>query len=264
MSEKKEGINCEMCKRLYKNSNSLRMHKCKSDNIERTDEILEALAALKNENKIMKDKLESLENTKLIKNITNNTDNSTNITNNITINAYGKENLDHLYEKGIKIPINVLKNVDNGIPKLAEMIFMDPNKPENQTVGVYNVKRKMFYYHLGDNKIGFCSFDEGLDKQISCVDTFMQVAINEDEDEIKKHISEKDVNKYNTKAKALKMSNVLCEDEEVYLDDRIIIASKESEDKEKDDMKYSREMKRRLLETNIKHRKMIKRIKTVD
>ena len=74
---KKYEIECDKCNKMYKNVNSLRMHKCKI--IDKTDEIIEKMSErldrLEEENKTLKEKLEK-GNIKSIKNITNNTNNT--------------------------------------------------------------------------------------------------------------------------------------------------------------------------------------------
>lgn len=106
-------IECERCNKMYKNSNSLRMHKCiGKENImnEELEKMNDRLDRLEEENKMLKNKLEKGDKKTInsIKNITNNTDNSTN---NITIvlpNSFGKENIDYLLKNPEKEIIKLL------------------------------------------------------------------------------------------------------------------------------------------------------------
>ena len=67
-----------------------------------------------------------------------------NITNNIQINNYGRENIEHLHpfltELLTKIPTNA-------IPALIGKKYFDCNHPENQTVRIKNKKEKWIYVH---------------------------------------------------------------------------------------------------------------------
>ena len=253
---KKEGLLCDMCNKIYKNYNSLRMHKCiaksqKEINLEdfenkstlQNDEILETLAVLKNENKIMKKKLDDLEKNKncksLIKNITNNNSTNNGIINNITINAFGKENLEHLYDKALPITINVIKNKLEGLLKMSEKIYMDPAHPENQTIGIHSRKRGMFRYTKDNNEVGYCDYKEAVEKTISWLDTYVQEMVDTaDEDMVMKHITDKELINYNKLASALGMGSIINKDETEQDDyDNIegitIVKTKEQENKSK-------------------------------
>jgi hypothetical protein len=254
---KKDGINCCDCNGIFKNEESLRnhrirMHEQKEINLEdpvnkntlENNEILETLAVLKNENKIMKKKLDDLEKNKncksSIKNITNNNSTNNGIINNITINAFGKENLEHLYDKALPITINVIKNKLEGLLKMSEKIYMDPAHPENQTIGIHSRKRGMFRYIKANNEVGYCDYKEAVEKTISWLDTYVQEMVDTaDEDTVMKHITDTELINYNKLASALGMGSIINKDDDTEEDDYekiegiTIVKTKEQENKKK-------------------------------
>jgi hypothetical protein len=243
---KKEGLLCDTCNKIYKNVNSLRMHKCLAKTQKNTlenNEILETLAVLKNENKIMKKKLDDLEKNKncksSIKNITNNNSTNNGIINNITINAFGKENLEHLYDKALPITINVIKNKLEGLLKMSEKIYMDPAHPENQTIGIHSRKRGMFRYIKANNEVGYCDYKEAVEKTISWLDTYVQEMVDTaNEDTVMKHITDTELINYNKLASALGMGSIINKDDDTEDDyEKIegitIVKTKEQENKKK-------------------------------
>ena len=251
----KDGITCSDCNGIFKNEESLRnhrirMHEQKEINLQelgnkntlQNDEILETLAVLKNENKIMKKKLDDLEKNKncksSIKNITNNNSTNNGIINNITINAFGKENLEHLYDKALPITINVIKNKLEGLLKMSEKIYMDPAHPENQTIGIHSRKRGMFRYTKANNEVGYCDYKEAVEKTISWLDTYVQEMVDTaDEDTVMKHITDTELINYNKLASALGMGSIINKDEDTDDYEKIegitIVKTKEQENKKK-------------------------------
>ena len=238
---KKIGKECDKCNKIYKNDETLRKHKCI---VEQTkpylEKINERLDKLEEENKMLKTKLQNNVPKSLIKNITNNTNNSTNngIINNITINAFGKENLEHLYEKALPITINVIKNKLEGLLKMSEKIYMDPAHPENQTIGIHSRKRGMFRYIKDNNEVGYCDYKEAVEKTISWLDTYVQEMVDTaDEDTVMKHITDKELLNYNKVASALGMGSIINKDETEDDYDKIegitIVKTKEQENKTK-------------------------------
>jgi hypothetical protein len=250
---KKDGINCSDCNGIFKNEESLRnhrirMHGQKQINLEpvvnkntlQNDKILERLDKLEEENKMLKTKLENTAPKSLIKNITNNNSTNNGIINNITINAFGKENLEHLYDKALPITINVIKNKLEGLLKMSEKIYMDPAHPENQTIGIHSRKRGMFRYTKDNNEVGYCDYKEAVEKTISWLDTYLQEMVDTaDEDIVMKHITDKELINYNKLATALGMGTIINKDDDTEDDDYektdgvTIVKTKEQETKTK-------------------------------
>jgi uncharacterized C2H2 Zn-finger protein len=77
--------------------------------------------------------------------IQNNTQNNTH--NNITINCYGKENLSYITTDIIE---DIIKTPLTGIPKLIEMIHLNPDHPENNNIKLVNKNLPFLNYYNGD------------------------------------------------------------------------------------------------------------------
>lgn len=123
--------NCTYCGNKFNNASSrTRHHKiCKHKPDEKYDELKEEIAKLKKD----------LEDTK------NNQKQSINITNtynNININNFGRENIEHL-------PLEFLTScfMMKDIPALIENIYFDEEYPENQTIKLKSLKNKTFLVH---------------------------------------------------------------------------------------------------------------------
>ena len=237
---KKCEIECDKCNKMYKNSNSLRMHKCKI--IDKTEEILEALSELKNENKMMKEKLENMSNINSIKNITNttnNTDNSNN-TNNITIvlpNSFGKENLDYLLKNPEKEVIKLLRGCyPESIVNFVKEVHKNPEHPENHNIRVDNKKDGIISI-FENEKWQDHTKTNGLKKIYNNTELKVLELIDESNEEvIKKYVKPKQIERFNKETELLEWSDVIDTQEEdvklIY--DRIeIIASKEQQIEEK-------------------------------
>ena len=93
---------------------------------------------------------ENITNTNITNNIIinnetiNNTTNNT--TNNITINCYGKEDLSYITNDMIK---DIIEKPLSGIPKLVEMIHLNPNHPENNNIKLVNKNLPFLNYYNG-------------------------------------------------------------------------------------------------------------------
>jgi hypothetical protein len=146
---KKEGVECEECKRIYKNEESLRRHKCKGvvDNIkdELRVEIEKKIRELQKELKgvITKDTIKQVANS-----ITNNNDNSTTNNNNTTNNINNTQNITVIINdiddpkciqyilKDPKLAEKILRWVTdkNGLLKYMDEKYYNPKRPENQCI----------------------------------------------------------------------------------------------------------------------------------
>jgi len=71
-----------------------------------------------------------------INNTNTNTNSHNTITNNITINAFGKENIEYLKNNPNykQIMMKCMAEKEHGVMKLLEYIYFNPDHPENQTV----------------------------------------------------------------------------------------------------------------------------------
>jgi hypothetical protein len=67
-------------------------------------------------------------------NITNNINNDNSTNYNITVNNFGSENIDHILADEAFLRRCLLRLKTDGIPNLVERIYLDINKPENNTV----------------------------------------------------------------------------------------------------------------------------------
>jgi hypothetical protein len=237
---KKIGKECDKCNKIYKNDETLRKHKCIEEETKPyLEKINERLDKLEEENKMLKTKLQNNAPKSSIKNITNNNSTNNGIINNITINAFGKENLEHLYDKALPITINVIKNKLEGLLKMSEKIYMDPAHPENQTIGIHSRKRGMFRYIKANNEVGYCDYKEAVEKTISWLDTYVQEMVDTaNEDTVMKHITDTELINYNKLASALGMGSIINKDDDTEDDyEKIegitIVKTKEQENKKK-------------------------------
>jgi hypothetical protein len=128
---KKEGINCDKCNRIYKNLNSLRMHKCKSKkNIDEDTvtkkELLEIIKEmLKNPQSVINN--DNSTNT-------NNTNNTVNITLNCFMDTTGKPIEYLLNQDDIKERILKWMKSKNGILDYILEKFNNKDHPENKMI----------------------------------------------------------------------------------------------------------------------------------
>ena len=140
---KKDGLECNKCKRVYKNENSLRSHKCSAKNI--SNDIEELKKELKKQLKETKEVKESLKKL-LDRPITSNTTINNNTTNNNTINNNLNVTLNCLMDTSSK-PIEYLLNSENikskilnwvkskkGLLEYIDEKFYNPEHPENMLI----------------------------------------------------------------------------------------------------------------------------------
>jgi hypothetical protein len=82
-------------------------------------------------------------------NITNNTQNNitNNTQNNIHINCYGKEDLSYITKDVLQ---DIMNQPLTGIPKLIEMIHLNPNHPENNNIKLVNKNLPFLNYYNGE------------------------------------------------------------------------------------------------------------------
>jgi len=80
-------------------------------------------------------------------NTTNNITINNNTQNNIHINCYGKENLSYITNEFLQ---DIVKKPLAGIPKLVEMIHLNPDHPENNNIKLVNKNLPFLNYYNGD------------------------------------------------------------------------------------------------------------------
>jgi hypothetical protein len=104
------------------------------------NELVEQQLKFEKEKTCLEKEIETLKKSKCITNNSTQIENQTNIENqtvNIHINAFGKENLDHITDKFI---IKCIASVYNSIPNLIKKIHFDPDHPENKNIQITNKK----------------------------------------------------------------------------------------------------------------------------
>jgi uncharacterized C2H2 Zn-finger protein len=141
---------CLSCQKSFTTIRSLNRHItdfCNNPPLENND-LLEIISVLKNELTEKKNK-NKVQNTPSNGNVdingnnnnaingNNNNANSNNVINNITINAYGKEDLSHITDNDYK---TLFAKCNSLIPMLIELIHFNENKPENTNVYISNIK----------------------------------------------------------------------------------------------------------------------------
>ena len=142
---------CEYCQKVFKHQSSLCKHvkySCKKNKDEDMKELVRLLneqnQSLKEEKQQMHQRVMNLEK-KISKLTTKLQINNNNINNgiinntNITLNNYGDTDISHLTDSDYKY---LIKEVNEGIPKLIEKIHFNPKKPENMNVYISNMKEK--------------------------------------------------------------------------------------------------------------------------
>jgi len=122
----------------------------------------------------------------------NNHNSHNNITNNITINAFGKENTDYLIKDPNykKFMIGCLQKHEQGIIELIEHIYYNQEHPENHNVRKVSKNDKFMKTYNG-NKWGVIFAKEGLEKILNRINTeflrFLEV-MEDDNERVKEPI----------------------------------------------------------------------------
>jgi hypothetical protein len=140
----KSAFQCN-CGKWYSYRQSLYLHRkqCKLEDtpeIKRIDDFKTAYEDEKAAREALEKEIETLKKSKCITNNSTQIENQTNIENqtvNIHINAFGKENLDHITDKFI---IKCIASVYKSIPNLIKKIHFDPDHPENKNIQITNKK----------------------------------------------------------------------------------------------------------------------------
>ena len=130
----KKTFSCSVCTHSFSHASSRSKHQtlCKLKNTVPLAEY----ESLRKEKEAMQKQIEELllsHNTQ----ITNNNNNIIGTQVNITINAFGKENVDYITDKQC---MKIVNQVFNSIPAAAQIVFFDPNHPENHNIKIPNKK----------------------------------------------------------------------------------------------------------------------------
>lgn len=153
-----------ICKKSYSYQQSLRLHQKTCELYKTSDKesapsknnniMSSQVQQLRIENNDLRKELNELKAQVaflLDKNMSQNTNcnNQTNNNNNITINinAFGKENTEHIDDKAI---LSCIGRVYKSIPALLEKIHFDPEHPENHNIKITN-KKLPYASVMGDN-----------------------------------------------------------------------------------------------------------------
>ena len=160
-NEHKKNIShsCIYCGELFKTIPSKRRHElhyCKNrfDNINYKKMFLESKKQMEKEKKHLKKQIEIL--------LTKVGDTTINNTQNIQLNSYGKEDLEHITDT---MKTQLLKLPYGMIPKMIEAVHFNEDKPENKNIVLPNKKDNKIKVYTG-NKWIYKDKDELLDDLI--------------------------------------------------------------------------------------------------
>ena len=147
---------CETCNNKFTTKRSLIRHQktvCIVQEQSKEDKLIDII-------KIMSDEIQSLksQNNNIVM-TNNNIGNTHNIQNNITIKAYGTEDISHITDKDYK---NLFTKCNSLIPTLIELIHFNEDKPENTNVYISNIKSPYAYVYDG-HKWNLMNKDEIID-----------------------------------------------------------------------------------------------------
>jgi hypothetical protein len=150
---KKQGIECTDCKRVYKNENSLRAHKCKVIKNVNNEEIEKLKKMFDAKIKELEKKIETNQPINITNNITNNIDNST--TNNIvvinSINKAGSDPIKYLLEQSAESILKWFNGMDGLLAYLEEKFFNEEH-PENKMIRMVDINIIELHFSGGWNR----------------------------------------------------------------------------------------------------------------
>ena len=153
-NKESKNYQCINCYKWYATKRSLNAHQhevCKISQENKNNNMMDIINNLKKElekkDKIINNISNSTVNNGTINDsaINNGTVNNTNNTN-ITINAYGKEDLSHITETDYK---NIFNKCNSAIPMLIDLVHFNEDKPENANVYISNMRSQFAYIYDG-------------------------------------------------------------------------------------------------------------------
>ena len=118
------------------------------------EDMKEEMNQIKEENKVMKEKINKIDKTKITK-IINNTNNTQNNTLNNTVNntniilAHGKEDLSKIELEAIMCCMSTIKHKEI-IPNITKHVYLNDSKPENKNFCVLDIARNKCKYYNGE------------------------------------------------------------------------------------------------------------------
>ena len=132
-STPKKTFSCVNCAKSYLHRSGLSKHRhqCKKKNSVPIEEVEIMKCQFEKEKEAMQKQIEDLLLSQ--KYHTNNIGTQVNI----TINAFGKENIDYITDKQC---LKIVNQVFNSIPAAAQIVFFNPDHPENHNIKIPNKK----------------------------------------------------------------------------------------------------------------------------
>ena len=156
--EKTQEYSCDYCDKkftLFSNMRRHEIHRCK-ENPEIIDKIIESkiqtkIQTIKQMEKEKKElKKEFKKQIEILLTKVGNTTNNINNTQNIQLNSYGKEDMEHITDS---MKTQLLKIPYGMIPKMIEAVHFNNDKPENKNIAFTNKKENKIKVYSGDKWI---------------------------------------------------------------------------------------------------------------
>ena len=146
--EKSQEYSCDYCDEQFKTYANMRrheIHRCKHryDDMSYKKLFIESKQQMEKEKKELRKQIEILLNKVGDTTINNNTQN-------IQLNSYGKEDLDHITDT---MKTQLLKIPYGMIPKMIEAVHFNNDKPENKNIAFTNKKENKIKVYSGDKWI---------------------------------------------------------------------------------------------------------------
>ena len=132
---------CKFCKKTYSTNSHMNRHmkKCSKVDLTSNDKVIKYIRGIEKEKKKMMKEIEKLMDKVGTTNNTMTNSNNVNMQQNITINSYGKENLEYLTSDYLT---SLLSIPYRSIPSLVKKIHFNPHHPENCNIKIPNRKEK--------------------------------------------------------------------------------------------------------------------------
>jgi hypothetical protein len=129
---KKEGIECSECRRVYKNENSLRAHKCKRKEVNEIEELKKEIMRQAENQKLLEMKIKEIANNP--KTVNNTINNTLNVTLNCIMDSSGRP-IEYLLDREdlIERVIGWVKS-KTGLIEYIDEKFYNPEHPENRMI----------------------------------------------------------------------------------------------------------------------------------
>ena len=178
---------CEYCDKSYTHISSTSYHK--KTCVKKIEiELLQKQQLIIDQQKQI-ESLKAVLPANTINNANTNTNTNTNshntiTNNNITINAFGKENIEYLKNNPNykQIMMNCMAEKEHGVMKLLEYIYFNPDHPENQTVKK-SIKKDNFIKLYDGKKWNLSFVDKGLSTILLKIEAEFVAFLDKMEDE---------------------------------------------------------------------------------